>query len=235
MRFLYLDDSGKTHQNHSSRFVVYAGVSFDHSEWHTLNKRITGAKAKFFPSRASGRPNAWELKTVDFLVRNSWQRKKKREFCYELVSILGRSSCSVYAVAAEKARADKPLGEDWLVPLMYQRLITKLVDETRRAGQSAMIVCDWSNYKLDHHISTCVGSYTTSRGLGEIIGGVTYASSSSFTVIQACDLIAGAFRIWYEGGTHLDPLITKLMELQYQRPGEQCMEGYPMESVFRVF
>src|SRR4051812_14092114 len=112
MRILYLDDSGKTDPKHASRFVVYAGISVDAGEWATLHKRITGAKAKFFPTR--GRPNEWELKSEDFVKRNAWQRSKNRAFCTELVSILQRSNCSVYAVVAEKARSVHKLSETWL-------------------------------------------------------------------------------------------------------------------------
>src|SRR6266516_3966989 len=108
MRFLYLDDSGKTDPNHASRFVVYAGLSVDESEWNVLHRRITGAKARYFPVRARGRPNAWELKSKDFLTPNAWKRKRNREFCYELVRILRRSDCAVYAVAAEKREAMRP-------------------------------------------------------------------------------------------------------------------------------
>lgn len=233
MRFLYLDDSGKTDPKHSSRFVVYAGLSFPDREWYTINDRITGAKASCFPDR--GAPNGWELKTKDFLLPNPWNRKKNRDFCYALVSILKRSSCSVYAVTAEKARAKNTLDETWLVPLMFQRLVAKLIDEVRQSKDTTKIVCDWSAYKLDRHVSVCVRSYVVSRGLREMIGDVTYASSSSSTIVQAADLIAGAFRIWNEGGTHLNPLISRLTALQYTRPGALCSEGYPMETVFKVF
>jgi Protein of unknown function (DUF3800) len=236
VRLLYLDDSGKTDPKHSSRFVLYAGLAVSDQEWANLHKRLTGAKAKFFPTRGAGRPNDWELKTADFLKRNPWQRKKNRDFCYELVRILRRSDCSVYAVAAEKARATRTLDETWLVPLMYQRLTAKFIDEvSQKADSPGAIVCDWTSYKLDHHISACVQSYAVSRGYHELLGGVTYGSSSSFTAIQAADLISGAFRIWYEGGTHLDGLIEQLTALQYQRAGARCVEGFPMTSVFRIF
>ena len=163
---LYLDDSGKTDPKHSSKYLVYAGLSFNDADWPTLSDRITGAKAGFFPRRAKGRPHEWELKVADFLVRNAWQRKNNRDFCYELVSILGRSGCSIYVAAAEKARAKKPLAETWLVPLMFQRATAKLYDEMQQTGNAtAMIVCDWSSYKLDRHISDCVGSYAVSRRL----------------------------------------------------------------------
>lgn len=233
---LYLDDSGKTDPNHPSQYLVYAGLSFNDDDWRTLNNRITGAKAGFFPHRAKGRPNEWELKTVDFLVRNAWQRKNNREFCYELVSILGRSGCSLYGAVAEKARARKPLSETWLVPLMFQRATAKLYDEMQQTGNTtAMIVCDWSSYKLDHHISDCVGSYAVSRGMDGVFSGVSYASSASTPLIQAADLIAGAFRISYEGGNHLDPLMAKLYALRYVRAGVRCVGGYQMDSVLKVF
>lgn len=236
MRFLYLDDSGKTDPKHNSKFVVYGGLTVRDTDWSDLNKRITGAKAKFFPLRGKGRPNDWELKTADFLTRNAWQRKRNRDFSFELVRILKRSRCSVYAVAAEKARASRTLDETWLVPLIYQRITAKFIHEVahRRDG-TGTIVCDWTSYKLDHHISRCVQSYAISRGYNQIIGGVTYGSSHSFAAIQAADLIAGAFRIWHEGGSHLNALITDLRSLQHARAGMMCVEGFPMVSIFKIF
>jgi hypothetical protein len=236
VRFLYLDDSGKTDPKHASQFVVYAGLSVDESEWTPLHRRITGAKARYFPLRAGGRPNAWELKSKDFLTPNAWKRKRNREFCYELVRILRQSDCAIYAVGAEKARAARPLDETWLVPLIYQRLTAKFLDEVGQKGAgTGAIVCDWTSYKLDHHISTCVQSYAVSRGYSGIIGGVTYGSSHSFTAIQAADLIAGAFRMSYEGATHMATLVGRLSALGYSRAGAMCVEGFPITSVFRLF
>jgi hypothetical protein len=236
MRFLYLDDSGKTDPNHPSKYVVYAGLSVDEANWATLHRQITGAKAAHFPLRARGRPNAWELKTKDFLTPNAWKRKRNREFCYELVRILRRLDCSVYAVIAEKTRAGRRLSETWLIPLMYQRMTAKFIDEVdyKTAGTGS-IVCDWSAYKLDNHVSACVQSYAVSRGYTQMIGGVVYGSSHSFTAIQAADLIAGAFRISYEGGAHLATLISRLSGLRYERVGANCVEGFPLTSVFRLF
>jgi Protein of unknown function (DUF3800) len=234
MRLLYLDDSGKTDPNHNSRFVVYAGISVKDTEWTTLHRRITGAKARYFPKR--GNPNKWELKSTDFLTRNAWQRRNNRQFCFEVVRILERSGCSVYSAAAEKARAMHQLDETWLVPLMYQRITAKFLDEIDESGDgTGSMVCDWTSYKLDHHISACVGSYAVSRGHTQVIGGVSYASSHSFTTIQIADLIAGAYRIWYEGGTRLNTLIAQLTGLQYDRAGQLDVEGFPMASVFRIF
>lgn len=236
MRVLYLDDSGKTDPKHNSRFVVYAGFAIADAEWSTLNKRITGAKARFFPRRAHGRPNQWEIKSGDFLTKNAWNRKKNRDFCFELASILSRSDCTTYSVAVEKAKAVRALDETWLVPLMFQRLTAKFLDDVdHRHEPTGSLVCDWSSYKLDHHISQCVGSYAVSRGYKQIIGGVSYASSHSFTTIQAADLIAGAYRMWYEGGSHLNGLIAALTALQHDRPGVLDVQKYPMASVFRVF
>ena len=150
--------------------------------------------------------------------------------------VLRRSGCSVYAVAAEKANATRALDETWLVPLIYQRITAKYLDEVEQKGDGVgSIVCDWTSYKLDHHISSCVQSYAVSRGYTQIIGGVSYGSSHSFTAIQAADLIAGAHRRWHEGASYLDPLIERLSTIQYVRPGARCVEGFPMVSVFRVF
>lgn len=149
MRFLCLDDSGKTDPKHASKFVVYAGLSVDASEWGTLHRRITGAKASFFPLRAGGRPNEWEVKSENFLTPNAWNRKSNRSFCFELVSILRRSNCRVYAVAAEKAMAQRALDETWLVPLVFQRMTAKFLDEIAQRGPgSGAILCDPSSRTL---------------------------------------------------------------------------------------
>ena len=122
------------------------------------------------------------------------------------------------------------------MPIMFQRMTAKLYDETQQTGNTtAMIVCDWSSYKLDRHISNCVGSYVVSRNLDGVSSGVSYASSASTPLNQAADIIAGAFRISYEGGDHLAPLIAKFSALRYKRDSVMCVGGYPMESVFKVF
>lgn len=236
MRILCLDDSGKTDPKHPSKVVAYAGFTFDEAEWPLLHRRITGAKAAYFPLRAGGRPNEWELKSDAFLTPNKWKRKRNREFCYELVRILRRSNCSVYAVTAEKAKAYRPVEETWLPPLMFQRMAAKLIDEVDQtiAGRG-MILCDWTSYKLDRHLSNCIGSYAVSRNYQQLIGGVTYGSSRSLTVIQAADLIAGAFRISLEGGDHLGTLIGRLGQLEYKRSGIKCVAGFPMNSIFKIF
>ena len=197
MRVLYLDDSGKAHPNDSSRFVVYAGISLDASSWAELHRRVTGLKAAVFSGR--GNPNDWELKSKDFLLPNTWARARNRYFCKQLACILGECECTVYVAAAEKRRAKRPPRDEWLVPLMFQRLLAKFAVEAGAA--EAMIVCDWNSYKLDHHISTCVQSYSVPRGIS-LIGGVSYGSSEAFTTIQVADLISAAFRHSYEDRNH---------------------------------
>jgi len=230
MRMLYLDDSGKAHPNDSSRFLVYAGISVAAANWADLHRRITGLKAATFPDR--GNPNEWELKSKDFVLENAWARRKNRDFCLQLARVLGECECSVYVVAAEKSRAQRPSRDRWLVPLMFQRLLAKFAVEA--GADNSMIVCDWGSYKLDHHISACVQSYAVPRGLS-LIGGVTYASSESFTTIQVADLISAAFRHSYEGRTHASTLIAELLRLRFSRPGSVCLEGHPLDSIFRVF
>jgi hypothetical protein len=230
VRLLYLDDSGKAHPNDSSRVLVYAGISLDASSWAELHRRITGLKAALFPGR--GNPNEWELKSKDFVLPNTWARKKNRDFCWHLARILEDCECTVYAVTAEKRRAQRPTRDEWLVPLMFQRLLAKFAVEA--AGDEAMIICDWNSYKLDHHISVSVQSYAVPRGLS-LIGGVSYGSSEAFTTIQVADLISAAFRHSHEGRHHAAMFVNELQKLRFSRAGERCLEGYPLDSIFKVF
>jgi len=126
MQILYLDDSGKVHVNDNSLAVVFAGFSVDEDRWHSLIRQITGAKAKFFPAR--GKPHEWEIKSADYLTLNNWLRAKKRQFCFELASILHRNQCRVYSISLEKKNAKDPLEEEKFVPLMLRRLIAKFDD-----------------------------------------------------------------------------------------------------------
>jgi len=234
VRVLYLDDSGKPHSKHPSRCVAYAGFSVDEADWHALVRHVTGAKARHFPRR--GKPTDWELKSVDFLTKNAWNRANNRRFAFEVVDILKRDRCTLYAACFDKALATKPLDEGWVVPLAFQRLAAKFDAELAAAGTRGVIMCDWSTHALDRHVSDCVQSFVLTRGLAStIIAGVTYGSSRSLIPIQVCDLVAGAFRMWLEGARRLDRLVAELNALRFCRPGVSDALGLPVDSVVNLF
>ena len=233
MLFLYLDDSGKVHPSHPSRHVVFGGFAVDEHRWHQLVRQLSGAKGRYFPKRGS--PHAWELKSKDFLTKNAWKRKKNRDFCNEVVAILERAGATMYAVAFEKAQASKPLTDSWAIPLCFQVLVAKFSAQVGGLGSTGTVVCDWSTHALDHHVSACVQSFVVSRKLGNIVGGVTYASSMADGPVQICDLIAGALRIHAEGGTHLDPFVVNLRGRVWRPVGLKDVEGKPVQTEVRLF
>src|SRR5262245_50567949 len=145
MRILYLDDSGKIHPNDPARFVVFAGFSVDEESWHELVRKITGAKARFFPHR--GNPNSWEIKSTAVVTPDRWKKKVNRCLCRAIPTILRASGCYVYAVSLEKAKATDALVEEKFVPLAFQRLIAKFNDEITSADTTGSIVCDWSTHQ----------------------------------------------------------------------------------------
>lgn len=167
MRFLYLDDSGKIHPNDPTRVVVFGGFSIDEAQWHSLVRQINGAKSNFYPKRGTpiGNPHSWEVKSSDYLTHNAWNRKKTRQFCMELGNILRRNQGSVYAVALEKRLAKPPLDESTYVPLAFQRLVVKFMEELAYCNTTGTVVCDWSTHRLDRHIANCVQSMVAARGL----------------------------------------------------------------------
>ena len=233
MRILYLDDSGKLHPNDTSKFVVFGGISVDEGNWHKLVRQINGAKAAFFAKR--GNPNDWETKSTDCLTNNAWNRSNIRRFCFEIVRILQRNGCHVYVVSIEKAKIAGLAHEEKFIPLAFQRLIAKFFDEIVNSAATGTIVCDWSAYRLDQHIAKCVTSMVVSKNMQFLRGGVTYADSHALPPLQACDLIAGAFRRHFEGHQSLQPLVSELSKLRYQNPGALDVHGYPVDSIFSLF
>ncbi len=233
MRILYLDDSGKTNPSHPSGAVAYAGFSVDDSRWHDVVRCVTAAKRRFFPKR--GRPTDWELKSKDFLTPNAWNRANNRSFCFELADILDRHDCRVYAVYFSKAAPSRPLAEDWVVPLCFQRLAEKFACELTAERTTGSIVCDWSAYALDRHVSNCVLSHVIARGMSALVGGVTYGSSQSLAPIQVSDLVSATFRICTEGGTHLARFRSRLDDLASDPPGLTDVAGFGPRSVSRLF
>jgi hypothetical protein len=235
MHLLYLDDSGKVHPNDPAKVAVFAGFSVDEHKWHDLVRQISGAKARFFPKRASGIPHDWELKSEDFLTLNSWQRAKNRNFCIELTEILARNGCKVYAVTLEKAKAKDPLEEQKFVPLMLQRLIRRFHDQVLSLATTGTVVLDWSTHQLDEHVTRCVSAMTVSQDLRHLIGGVTYGGSAALPPLQVADLIASALRRNEEGQSHVADFARRLRELQFVREGYLDEFGNEVKSIVKVF
>lgn len=166
------------------------------------------------------------------MSKNAWNRANNRRFCAELVDILSKNSCSVYAVHFEKAAAKHPIDEDWVVPLSFQRLAEKFACELTAQRTIGTVVCDWSTHSLDRHVSNCVQSHVIAQNLRSIIGGVTYGSSQSLVPIQVCDLISGTFRISEEGGLHLAKL---RQDLEALPNGVVDRRGFSPRSVSKLF
>jgi len=189
--------------------------------------------ASFFPTR--GNPHSWEIKSKDFLTPNNWNRRKKRNFCLEIVNILKRNDCHVYAVSMDKVNATGALPEATYIPLAFQRLIAKFYDEVIANADTGIVVCDWSSYQMDHHITACVGSMIGSRGMDVLRGGITYGSSMALPPLQVADLIAGTFRRCLDGQSHLQSLEAALLPLRYSNRGVRDIYGHPVDSILRLF
>ena len=233
MRYLYLDDSGKIHKNDPAKFFVLAGFSIEEGQWHKFTRQVNGAKSNFLPT--NGKPYDWEIKSTDFLTANAWKRAKRRNLCHQVVQILGRLGCRVYAASLEKCKAKDALDETKFFPLAFQRLIAKFNSEIISKADTGSIVCDWSTYKMDHHISQCVTSMVITNKMEFLRGGVTYGSSSALPTLQVADLIGGATRRALEGQGHMDALARDLRELRYTDPGGLDVLGHPVDSILRLF
>jgi hypothetical protein len=238
MYLLYLDDSGKIHPNDTTTDVVtFGGFAIHESNWHRLNRQINGAKSKLLPTRGTGDPNSWEVKSIDFLTVNSWQRAKNRRFCKEIANILQRNSCIVYAVSLDKRNAKDQLLEEKFVPLMLQRLSTVFYRLLEANNSFGSIVCDWSTHHMDNHISRCITSMSISEKMHRLIGGVTYGSSTALPMLQVADLIASAFRREGEGQSHVKELTDPLRCLEYLETRVQDEFGFAstVRGIIKVF
>jgi len=233
LKFLYLDDSGKIHPNDPCKFFVLGGFSVDEGRWHSLVRQINGAKASFLPIH--GKPYEWEMKSTDFLTANAWKRGRRRGLCFEVVNVLKRNDCHVFAATMEKSRANDALDETKFSPLAFQRLIAKFYSELVRTAKTGAIVCDWSTYQMDRHLSNCVTSMVIKNQMDFLRGGVTYGSSSALAPLQVADLISGTLRRSLEGQTHVDPLRDRFHSLRYTEPGVTDVLGYPVDSVLNLF
>lgn len=135
----------------------------------------------------------------------------------------------------EKAKAFTTLDEAKHVPLAFQRMVAKFNAEIVAEANTGSIVCDWSTYKLDHHVSNCVTSMVITKQMFQLRGGVTYGSSASLVPLQVADLIAGTLRRSLEGQSHLDQLADAFRGLRMIQPGILDVNGYPVDSIIPLF
>lgn len=225
MRYLYLDDSGKVDSRHPSKAVVFAGFSVAHDRWHSFVRQVTGAKARFIPKR--GHPARWELKGADLLTANAWNRSCNRGLCLEVADILRRNDCRLFYKGFVKDHAPRPLQEAWAVPLCFQGLAREFASELESLDSQGAMICDWSNYSLDQHVSNRVQAYVLRKQLLRISGGVTYGSSLSLATIQVADLLAYALRTAVEGAPHHMEFLARLAALRPAHSRETRAQGIP--------
>ena len=199
-RMLFLDDSGKPDGRDATGAVVIAGVAMNAEDYPIFRRRVSGAKAHFFPGR--GRPQDWEIKSLDFIKPNPWKRAKNRRFLAEIARIITTVGGTAYSASIVKANMLHPMTLQTTMPLQLQALAEHFDAECRVVGRDGIIVSDWSSHQHDAHASRCVGSFVTVRNL-VIQPCVYYANSQSNEAIQTADLIAGIRRRTLEGDTKL--------------------------------
>lgn len=231
MQILYLDDSGKVHPNDPAKVAAFAGFSVREDRWHKLLRQISGAKAGYAPKR---KPHEWEVKSDDFLTPNNWTRAKKRNFCFELASILQRNHCRVHAITLEKAKTNDALTEEKFVPIMLQRLVGKFHHQVEGDRDTGSVVLDWSTHQMDHHITQCVVSMSVVKRMESLIGGVSYGSSAALPPLQVADIIASTMRRNAEDQPHVTELATAFRNLQYASPDHVDDYGVTMSSIGKV-
>ena len=231
VQILYLDDSGKVSPSDSSQVAAFAGFSVHERRWHVFLRQISGAKGRFAAKR---KPYEWEVKSGDFLTLNNWNRAKKRDFCFELASILQRSRCRVRAITLEKAKAKDALTEEKFVPVMLQRLIGKFHHQITGDNDTGSVVLDWSTHQMDHHITQCATSMAVVQRMDALVGGVTYGSSAALLPLQVADIIASTFRRHAEGQPHVADLAAAFHALRYSSPDHVDDYGQAMSSVGKV-
>jgi hypothetical protein len=234
MQILYIDDSGKIHAKDQGNVAVFAGFSIPEERWHKFVGQVNGIKASIYPSRGDGKPNAWEIKSKDFLTVNSWQRAKARKLCFELARSLHTNNGYVYSISLDRRNLTDPPVEEKFVPLMLQRLIFTFHDQVANRGNSGSVVLDASTHELDQHITKCISSMVVSKQMTELIGGVTYGKSAALPPLQVADIIASVFRREAEGETHVADLAAEFRKLAYTRPEALDAYGNPIFSIGRV-
>lgn len=210
-RVLFLDDSGKPSVSDTSRAVVIGGFSIPSQSVRTLDRRIAGAKARFYPGR--GNPGTWELKAQRTINPNPWNRAKNRNFVQEALRNLGNLDATVYTVTIDKRRLHHKMTLDTTTPLQLQALVEHFAVECDQHRETGMIVSDWSNHSLDAHASVCVRTFVISRRL-PLHPSIYYANSRTSHAIQVADLISGIRRRSVEGDRNLQQVDADLATIR---------------------
>ena len=210
-RVLFLDDSGKPSAADTSKAVVIGGFSIPSQNVRSLDRRIAGAKARFYPGR--GDPGKWELKAQRTINPNPWNRSKNRNFVKEALRILDQLDATVYTVTIDKRRLHHDMTLDTTTPLQLQALVEHFAVECSKHNETGMIVSDWSNHSLDAHASVCVATFVISRRL-PLHPSVYYANSRTSHAIQVADLVSGIRRRAEEGDTNLQQVDTDLAAIR---------------------
>ncbi len=180
----------------------------------TLDRRIAGAKARFYPDR--GDPGKWELKARRIINPNPWKRSKNRNFVKEILRILGQLDTTVYTVTIDKRRLHHDMTLDTTTPLQLQALVEHFAVECAEHREAGMIVSDWSNHSLDAHASVCVATFVISRRLF-LHPCMYYANSRTSHAIQVADLVSGIRRRAEEGDTNLQGIDAELATVRTLR------------------
>jgi hypothetical protein len=202
-RILFLDDSGKPDAAHASKAVVIAGFALDSDAYPTFSRRVLGAKGRYFAGR--GVPQAWELKSSNIIKPNPWKRAKNRNFCFEVVRILGSMGATVFSCSIDKTKMNHPMTLATTMPLQLQVLVEHFEAECAALGRTGLVVADWSSHQHDQHASQCVASFVASRKL-RMHPCVYYAASHSNEGVQVADVISGTYRRVVEGDAGLNLL-----------------------------
>ena len=208
---LFLDDSGKPSAADTSRAVVIGGFSIPSQNVRALDRRVAGAKARFYQGR--GDPGRWEIKARRTINPNPWNRSKNRNFVKEVLHILRQLNTTVYAATIDKRRLHHDMTLETTTPLQLQALVEHFAVECNARDQTSMIVSDWSNHSLDAHASACVATFVISRRL-PLHPSVYYANSRTSHAIQVADLVSGIRRRAQEGDTNLQQIDADLAAIR---------------------
>ena len=210
-RVLFLDDSGNPSPRDASEAVVIGGFSIPSGSVPKLERRIAGAKKRFYPSR--GDPARWELKATRTLPPNAWRRSKNRQFLAEALRILGQLDCTVYTVSIDKRRQLHPLALDRSVTWQLKALVEHFSVECAHHDETGLVVSDWSNQPLDAKASQRVAGFVITERL-PLHASIYYANSRSSHAIQVADLVAAVRRRSIEGDTNLRRLDSDLAAIR---------------------
>ena len=210
-RVLFVDDSGKPSHRHPSKALVIAGFSIPSSAVPELNRKIAGAKSRFFSQR--GDPAKWEHKAKRQISPNAWKRSKNRQFLDEVTRILDQLECTACSVGIDKGGMHHPMSLRTTMPLQFQILLEHFAVECHLHNETGMLISDWSTHQDDAHASQSVGSFVVTRRL-PLHPSVYYPSSHSSQAIQVADLMAGIRRRSIEGDSRVRTLDDRLFSLR---------------------